>query len=214
MIMDLGINSYEETLRFQRGLAELRNGSKISDTVILVEHPDIYTEGRHTLPEDSLPSSIKVERGGSITYHGYLMASRSVLTESTGICRMNAKKGEPVSIDRVKGIINFERGKIDIYTLPVIDDAGYNPADIRRKLSGILANGRRIGVIGEEAFALLASMKKADFEFATLASAYDAALRGISSIILVSRSRFIFVSAELSEQAKKFPQVVFSVSNI
>ena len=36
-----------------------------------MEHPDIYTEGRHTLPEDSLPSSIKVERGGSITYHGY-----------------------------------------------------------------------------------------------------------------------------------------------
>ncbi len=71
MIMDLGINGYEETLRFQRGLAELRNASKINDTAILVEHPDIYTEGRHTLPEDSLPSSIKVERGGSITYHGY-----------------------------------------------------------------------------------------------------------------------------------------------
>ena len=71
MIMDLGINGYEETLRFQRGLAELRNASKINDTAILVEHPDIYTEGRHTLPEDSLLSSIKVERGGSITYHGY-----------------------------------------------------------------------------------------------------------------------------------------------
>ena len=71
MIMDLGINGYEETLRFQRGLADLRNGSRISDTVILVEHPDIYTEGRHTLPEDSLAGSIKVERGGSITYHGY-----------------------------------------------------------------------------------------------------------------------------------------------
>ena len=71
MIMDLGINSYEETLRFQRVLAELRNASKISDTAIMVEHPDIYTEGRHTLPEDSLAGSIKVERGGSITYHGY-----------------------------------------------------------------------------------------------------------------------------------------------
>jgi lipoyl(octanoyl) transferase len=70
MIMDLGISSYEETLRLQRGLADLRNIGRINDSAILVEHPDVYTEGRHTLPEDSMQGSISVERGGSITYHG------------------------------------------------------------------------------------------------------------------------------------------------
>ena len=71
MIIDLDTRDYEDTLRLQRGLNDLRNTGKISDTVILVEHPDVYTEGRHTLPEDSYPGSIKVERGGSITFHGY-----------------------------------------------------------------------------------------------------------------------------------------------
>lgn len=187
------------------GLMDL---SRLIQSNLAILHSNISWEA---IASEDLESGDKINL---YMHNGYLMASRSVPTESTGICRMNAKKGDPVSIDRVEGIIHFEQGKIDIYTLPGIDDAGYNPVDLKKKLSGILANERRIGVIGEEAFALLATIKKADFEFATLASAYDAALRGISSTILVSRSRFIFVSAELSEQAKKFPQVVFSVSNI
>jgi putative transcriptional regulator len=146
--------------------------------------------------------------------NGYLMASRSIPTGSTGVCRMKAKRGDPVRIDKVEGIIRVDPGKIDIYTLPSMDEAGYSAESVRMKLSGIMANGRKIGVIGEEAFAMMDNLKKVDFEYATLASAYDAALRGISSIIIVSRSRFIFVSAELSEQTKKSPQVVFSVSNI
>lgn len=70
MIMDLGTSDYEQTLRLQRSLAELRNAGKITDIALLVEHPFVYTEGRHTLPEDSIREAIKVERGGSITYHG------------------------------------------------------------------------------------------------------------------------------------------------
>lgn len=70
MLIDLGQCDYNETLKLQRNMAELRNSGGIKDTVILVEHPDVYTEGRHTLKADSIESSIKVERGGSITYHG------------------------------------------------------------------------------------------------------------------------------------------------
>ena len=70
MIIDLGTSDYGETLKLQRNMAELRNRGQINDTVIFVEHPDVYTEGRHTEKADSIESSIKVERGGSITYHG------------------------------------------------------------------------------------------------------------------------------------------------
>ena len=70
MIIDLGNSDYNETLKLQRNMADLRNRGQINDTVIFVEHPDVYTEGRHTQKADSIESSIKVERGGSITYHG------------------------------------------------------------------------------------------------------------------------------------------------
>ena len=70
MIIDLGTSNYSETLKLQRNMADLRNRGQINDTVIFVEHPDVYTEGRHTQKADSIESSIKVERGGSITYHG------------------------------------------------------------------------------------------------------------------------------------------------
>ena len=70
MLIDLGQCDYNETLKLQRNMADMRNSGRIKDTVILVEHPDVYTEGRHTLKDDSIESSIKVERGGSITYHG------------------------------------------------------------------------------------------------------------------------------------------------
>ncbi len=70
MIADLGRSDYSTVLDLQRGLADLRNAGRIKDTVILVEHPDVYTEGRHTLARDSIPEAIWVERGGSITYHG------------------------------------------------------------------------------------------------------------------------------------------------
>jgi putative transcriptional regulator len=187
------------------GLMDL---SRLIQSNLTILHSNISWEA---IASEDLESD---DRVNLYMHNGYLMASRSTLTGSTGICRIKAKKGDPVSIDRVQGMIHFDQGKIDIFTLPSMDEGGYSASDVRKRLSGILLNGRKIGVIGEQAFALLDSLKRADFEYATPASAFDSALRGISSSIFVSRSRFIFVSAELSELAKKFPQVVFSVNNI
>lgn len=145
---------------------------------------------------------------------GYLMASTKKKTGSSGISRNAAKKGEPVSIEGVEGIIHIEVGKIDIYTIPGVNEERYDLSGLRKKIVELQDRSRKAGIIGEEAFALLQGIRSLDFEFSTLASAYDAALRGLSSQIFVSRSRFIFISSELSEMAKKFPQVAISVNNI
>ena len=50
--------------------------------------------------------------------------------------------------------------------------------------------GEKIGTIGEFAYYLL-SGNRIDFEYAALRSSYDAAIRGISSMIFVSESRFL-----------------------
>ena len=70
-----GIVSYEDALRQQETLRRLRAEGKIPDTVLLLQHPHVYTVGRFRGEEDIIvsPENIPVfrtSRGGSITYHG------------------------------------------------------------------------------------------------------------------------------------------------
>ena len=64
---------YAEAWDLQRELAAARTEGRGPDTVLLLEHPDVYTAGRRTQPED-LPVDgtpvVQVDRGGRITWHG------------------------------------------------------------------------------------------------------------------------------------------------
>ena len=68
----LGTVDYDEALALQRELAETRIAGG-QDTLLLLEHPSVYTAGRRTLPEerphDGTPV-IDTDRGGKITWHG------------------------------------------------------------------------------------------------------------------------------------------------
>ncbi|MEZ0066569.1 lipoyl(octanoyl) transferase [Streptacidiphilus sp. MAP12-20] len=64
---------YQEALDEQLRLHALRVADEIPDTVLLLEHPPVYTAGRRTRPEDRpLDGTLVVEvtRGGEITWHG------------------------------------------------------------------------------------------------------------------------------------------------
>lgn len=69
----LGRIDYLEALARQRELADMRADGRGQDTLLLLEHPSVYTAGRRTSPED-LPKDgtpvIEVDRGGKITWHG------------------------------------------------------------------------------------------------------------------------------------------------
>ncbi|MDO4632129.1 MAG: lipoyl(octanoyl) transferase LipB [Corynebacterium sp.] len=69
----LGTVDYQETWDMQAELAAQRARDEIDDTVLVLEHPSIYTAGKRTQPEDrptnGLPV-IDVDRGGRITWHG------------------------------------------------------------------------------------------------------------------------------------------------
>ena len=68
----LGTVDYQAALRLQRGLADARVSGG-PDTLLLLEHPSVYTAGRRTLPEerpvDDTPV-VDTDRGGKITWHG------------------------------------------------------------------------------------------------------------------------------------------------
>ena len=73
-LVDVGLRDYVEVWRLQRRLVELRAKKMIPDTLILVEHPHVFTVGKAITGE--VPDQIKdvpvykVERGGQWTYHG------------------------------------------------------------------------------------------------------------------------------------------------
>ncbi len=79
-IEQLGLIDYREALRLQREKVAQRKAELIPDTLLLVEHPHVYTLGRNArrehllLPPEKLAALgaqvFETDRGGDVTYHG------------------------------------------------------------------------------------------------------------------------------------------------
>jgi len=79
-VHQLGLVDYGEGLRLQQELIAERKGGKIPDTLLLLEHPHVYTLGRNAQRANLLISHermaqlgaelFETDRGGDITYHG------------------------------------------------------------------------------------------------------------------------------------------------
>ncbi|TFV58533.1 lipoyl(octanoyl) transferase LipB [Geodermatophilus sp. DF01-2] len=72
-VIRAGLVPYEEAWAWQRELHGLRVAGTGPDTLLLLEHPPVYTAGKRTEPHerplDGTPV-IDVDRGGRITWHG------------------------------------------------------------------------------------------------------------------------------------------------
>jgi len=68
-----GLMEYQEAWDFQRKIHEAVASGSRPNTLLLLEHPSVYTAGRRTedgeRPADGTPV-IDVDRGGRITWHG------------------------------------------------------------------------------------------------------------------------------------------------
>jgi lipoate-protein ligase B len=73
-LLDLGLRDYREVWELQLKLVNLRATGQIHDTLILVEHPHVFTVGKAV--SEKIPAEIgrvpviQIERGGQWTYHG------------------------------------------------------------------------------------------------------------------------------------------------
>jgi lipoyl(octanoyl) transferase len=136
-VTQLGPVPYAEGLALQEELRALRQDGDIPDTLLLLEHPPVYTRGRRTLPSDLpmgeewyLAQGIEVhdvDRGGRVTYHG---PGQLVGYPIMGI-------GDVVEYLRV-----MERAVIG-----ALADEGVE-AQIRDGLTGVWVDDRKIGSIG------------------------------------------------------------------
>ena len=72
-VVQAGTVPYEEAWERQRELHAARVAGEGPDTLLLLEHPSVYTAGKrtepHERPQDGTPV-VDVDRGGKITWHG------------------------------------------------------------------------------------------------------------------------------------------------
>jgi lipoyl(octanoyl) transferase len=79
-VLDLGVIEYRAAWELQQRLVAARQAEDIGDTVVLLEHPPVYTLGRRATGTNVLLDAheltaagidvVNVDRGGDVTYHG------------------------------------------------------------------------------------------------------------------------------------------------
>jgi lipoyl(octanoyl) transferase len=80
LIRPAGLIDYDRANELMHELASLRLRGEIPDTLILLEHPPVYTAGRRSKPEHIVWTQDRIreagaelryiDRGGSLTFHG------------------------------------------------------------------------------------------------------------------------------------------------
>jgi lipoyl(octanoyl) transferase len=79
-VCHLGVVSYREALEMQEAVWERRRAGALPDTLLLLEHPPVYTRGRRSAPDELALGEefyaargievVPTDRGGRVTYHG------------------------------------------------------------------------------------------------------------------------------------------------
>jgi lipoyl(octanoyl) transferase len=79
-VSDLGTIPYRDAVALQLDIREQRLTGELPDTLMLLEHPPVYTRGRRAAPEELALGEdfyrargievVQTDRGGRVTYHG------------------------------------------------------------------------------------------------------------------------------------------------
>ena len=136
-VAQLGTVPYREALELQERLRARRQAGELEDSLLMLEHPPVYTKGRRTEAGD-LPMGddwyagrgIDVQdsdRGGRVTYHG---------------------PGQLVAypIMRIEDVPSYVRS-LEAAMIAALADEGI-VAQVREGLTGVWAGEAKIGSIG------------------------------------------------------------------
>lgn len=93
----LGTIPYRDALALQLSIRERRLAEELPDTLLLLEHPPVYTRGRRAAADELAPGEdyyrargieiVDTDRGGRVTYHGpgQLVGYPIVRVRDTGV---------------------------------------------------------------------------------------------------------------------------------
>jgi lipoyl(octanoyl) transferase len=115
-VRQLSAVDYQVAWQLQRELADARVAGGI-DTLLLLEHPAVYTAGRRTLaqerPTDGTPV-IDTDRGGKITWHGPgQLVGYPIITLAEPLDVVNYVRRLEESLIKVCTGLGLEVGRVD-----------------------------------------------------------------------------------------------------
>ena len=115
-VRQLGTVDYRVAWQLQRELADARLAGG-TDTLLLLEHPSVYTAGRRTLagerPTDGTPV-IDTDRGGKITWHGPgQLVGYPIITLSEPLDVVNYVRRIEESLIKVCAELGLAAGRVD-----------------------------------------------------------------------------------------------------
>jgi lipoyl(octanoyl) transferase len=136
-VRQLGTVDYRVAWQLQRELADARVAGG-ADTLLLLEHPSVYTAGRRTLaherPSDGTPV-VDTDRGGKITWHGPgQLVGYPIVTLAEPLDVVNYVRRIEESLIKVCTGLGLEVGRIDGRSGVWLPAGGGRPA---RKVAAI-----------------------------------------------------------------------------
>jgi lipoate-protein ligase B len=133
--IDLGLLEYREALAWQEALVQQRCAGEGNDTLVLLEHPPVFTLGRgaderHLLAPRQTPVH-RVNRGGDVTFHG-----------------PGQLVGYPIlHLDVCRRDIHVYLRALESVLIEVLHEFGIQ-AESRAGLTGVWVNEQKIASIG------------------------------------------------------------------
>lgn len=129
---------YTEAWDLQRRIAAARTAGAIDDVVWVLEHPPVYTYGRHGSRSDLFvddttlerlgASCVHTDRGGLMTWHGPGQTTGYVIAD----------------IRRLGGVRRFVTALVDAMR----DASGLEAAESDYERMGVYVEGRKLGSVG------------------------------------------------------------------
>ncbi len=147
---------------------------------------------------------------------GYLHAGKSKKTQSKGIAVIDSTKKSCTGVSGVQGLIGIKTGRIIIVSLDNIEKDS-NMDKLTQRLSGTIAeiNYDFVGIRGELAKVLTDSLNyKVKFEYAAVESAFEAAKRGYTTLLIMSDRLFHFSMNEIKELQAKNQEISLDLRHI
>ena len=160
-----------------------------------------------------------VKKGDRVYLHmtgGYLHASGKTKSGSSGIAETDGIPPDVIGVSNVEGMIEVKVRDFSIIVLPDVETIRSKDSisqEIRKKHEEAVFD--YVGILGEEAKLIAQKAElEVNFEFSPIEAAFEAASRGQSSMVLISRRRFHFILTLLKELENRNPGIKVNIEYI
>jgi len=195
LIRPAGLVPYTAANELMHDLAARRLRGEIPDTLILLEHPPVYTAGRRSSPdhvvwpEDAIRAAgaefYRVDRGGSVTFHG-----------------PGQLVGYPIiDLGRRPDVVGYVR-KLEELIIRACADAGIDGLGRNPVNSGVWAGDRKVCAIGVRVMRARVTLHGFALNCTTDLSWYDAIVPcGLADNTVISLSELAGREVTVQEMA-------------